>query len=252
MFNFSGTHKSFVGLYLVFIALCFLGCYDDIQIIGNVIPESVEEHQHAIEPEIDKFSKASVGIYTQRDLDRVNWADGGFGLVGKTKITYGADPSGGRTGWDGSKNMLVGRPSVLTIPIWIRDPERNCMRPSDYNEVEGFVRPLTVNIYDWKTGEPYRFHMPKWDGEPPEPIVKRLKNKHTNKDTCPRQWFYYATLPIYLKYVKTDDKTSKVLGLSAKDLGIDITFENGETLTWNVSEIYPELPPMPKFRLFED
>ena len=230
--------KTFRDLCLISLLICVFGCFDNIRIVEDMLPERN-----------DVFSKESVDIYTQADLNDVNWADGGFGIVGTTNIRYGSDPSGDGIGWDPNLNMHVGRPSVLIIPIWIVDPERNCMLKSDRTEVEGFVRPLTVNIYDWKTGEPYRFHMSKWDGQPPEPINKRLKNKHTNKDSCPRQWFYYATLPIYLKYVLTDDPTSKELGLSAEHLGIDITFDNGETLTWNLSEIYPGLPPMPPFRL---
>ena len=111
------------------------------------------------------------------------------------------------------------------------------------------MRPLTVNIYDWKTGEPTDFTCQSGTVNRQNPLTRDLRISIRTKIVARAKWFYYATLPIYLKYVLTDDPTSKELGLSAEHLGIDITFDNGETLTWNLSEIYPGLPPMPPFRL---
>ena len=235
--------KKFFVLILVAFLAVFLGCDDGLEVVDvlGIVDDVVSEQS-----EESAFGKNSVEFYSLDALSELQWA------FERIDIYFSSDPSGEPTGWDTVNQIRIGRPSVLVIPIWILDPERNCMLRSEFTENPEFIEPYQAEIFNWHTGEPYRFHKPRWDGQLPEPIIKKFRNVHTNKDTCPRKWFYMVTLPIYLKYVEGDDKTSKELGLTAEEIGIRIEFENGEKFTWNLSEIYPELPPMPPFRWFED
>ena len=174
----------------------------------------------------------------------------GEGDIGLFDFSY--DPTNNeQTGWDTRRNILIGRPTMMYVNLWIYDPKRKCMLENDFTRGDtDFVEPVRVAIFDWNTKEPYRFHSPKWEGEPPEPIVRHFQHVFQNKDRCPRHWFYFVRLPIYLKYVKGDEhlKDSKEFGLYIEDIGITIDFENGEQLTWNLAEVYPEIPPFPRFR----
>ena len=243
--------RTFTGLYLFLLVLCFLGCDETgsvLDVVDDVIFEPVDTEPVGVAepPETTSFGKHSVEFWTQDALEELIW---GFEKrAGDTRIHYSYEPNTGG-GWDTGEWILIGRPTVLVIPIWILDPERNCMLLREKTEVDGFIEPYQVEIFNWDTKEPYRFHQPRWEGQPPEPIIRKFQHKHTNKDICPRKWFYFARLPIYLKYVEGDDKTSKQVGITAEEIGITIEFENGEKLTWNLSEIYPEIPPMPPFKL---
>ncbi len=250
LFRFFKWTVAFIVILLFFIMLgCDQGMMNQADKI--LVPEVQEpEPEMEQEPEIVEVvdgRKSIVEFYDLDELSKLQWVH-----EKDIEINYGYDPSGEPFGWELDTGLLIGRPSMLTIPLWILDPERNCMLLHDKTEVDGFIEPHQAEIFNWHTGEPYRFHTSLWDGQPPEPIVRTFWNVHTNKDTCPRRWFYKAALPIYLKYVEGDDKTSKELGLASEDIGVSITFENGEKLTWNLSEIYPELPPFPPFRFAEE
>ena len=250
--------KAFTSLYLIFLVLCVFGCDEGMQIVDPVMPELMgeqkePEHVHEEPPAgyeqsaNPAINKNDIKFWTYEDLAKLQWA---FDTI---EITYGFDPSLGGFSWERDTGMLLTRPTTMTIPIRILDPERNCMLEwgdRHYTEVDGFIEPHKVEIFNWDTGEPYRFHSPLWDGQPPEPIRKKFRRKHTNKDSCPRKWFYYVGLPIYLKYVNETekDKNSRVVGITPEEMGIRIEFENGDKLTWNLAEIYPEFPLMPPFR----
>ena len=270
--------KTFRDLCLISLLICVFGCDEGMQIVDPVMPDLMglmgeqKEHEHdpvmpdlmgeqkeperihgeppvGYEPSANPaINKNDIKFWTYEDLAKLQWS------WDPIDIRYGGDPSGGPQSWDRDSGMLLTRPNMMTIPIRILDPERNCMLKwgeRQFTEVEGFIEPHKVEIFNWDTGEPFRFHMSRWDGEPPEPIHRRFQTRHTNKDSCPRKWFYYSGLPIYLKYVdETEaDKKSRVVGITPEEMGIRIEFENGDKLTWNLAEIYPEFPLMPPFRL---
>ena len=79
---------------------------------------------------------------------------------------------------------------------------------------------------------------------------------------CPDYYSYFARFTIYLKYVEkwvengekyADLPAGSVINepapITSEDIGITIEFENGERLTWQLSEIYPEteIPPPPSY-----
>lgn len=251
--------KKFFALILVAFFAVFMGCDENGLEVNNVVKvmdDVIDDNAPLEEPapeitliENTGFGKHSIAFWKEEELSKLPWVF----EVHNIGIRYAYDPSSKATaGWDTGDKILIGRPSMISIPLWILDPERNCMLRSEWTEVEGFIEPRKAEIFNWDTGEPYRFHSPRWEGQPPEPIIKNFKNVHTNRDICPRKWFYRVTLPIYFKYLPNDDKTSREVGITTKEIGVSIEFENGEKLTWNLSEIYPELPPMPPFKFIDE
>ena len=138
--------------------------------------------------------------------------------------------------WDVDTEKQITPYTAIAIPILIADPKRKCMLENDFtNGDTSFIEPVRAGLLDWHTGQPYTFHSPRWEGQPPPPMVRRFYHVHDGDDLCPRRWFYFARVVLYLKFVEGEIHT--------RDLGVSIDFENGETLTWNLSEIYPKLPP---------
>ena len=169
---------------------------------------------------------------------------GGFGTITidlDRTIHYSFDPSAGAITWTAAGKLLT-RPTAISIPIWIYDPKRKCISSNDFtNGDTSFIEPSNVMLFNWNTLEKYKFHSPKWEGKPAEPMIRQFyKVADSLDDLCPRDWFYFARPIIYLKYVDEKDKTSRRVGISTKDVGIIIEFENGDQLVWNLSEIYPE------------
>ncbi|MCY4570571.1 MAG: hypothetical protein OXD49_19965 [Candidatus Poribacteria bacterium] len=254
--------KKFFALILIAVFAVFIGCDETGNMLNPVlINELTNEEPISIEPagygpppvgyEVTLNAivrKEDVEIYNCEQINSLPFFEVQMG--GDVCITYGYDPSvdKGWNGWDTKNYIKIGRPTMMQIPIYIFDPERMCMLERDIVEIKDYIAPHRIEIFNWNTGEPFRFHSPLWDNQPPEPINRPFRKAHTNKDSCPRKWFYRASLPVYFKYIPNDDRTSKEVPITSREIGIRIEFENGDKLTWNLSEIYPELPPFPPFR----
>lgn len=231
--GFRGQKPTFPICVWTLLCLFFVGCNGDMPDVGSILQAT------AGETEVDRDSIAFVhgddlpqGVFWSRYVDPEAWG-----------IFYTGDPS--------LPIPIIGRSraTAIGIPIWIADPKRKCLSQNDFtNGLTSFIEPSKLSIFDWHTGEKYTYHSPRWEGQPPEPRVSSFRSiPDYFDDLCPRLWFYFSSATIYLKYVDEDDKTSRKVGISTKDVGVMIDFKNGESLVWNLSEIYAEFPLMPDF-----
>ena len=148
----------------------------------------------------------------------------------------------------------AGVPSTLFAALWLLDPETVCHIDDGLNDHftdnPRFFKPYSLTTFKWDTGEFFVSDKPLYKGDPPRPLAagfaSRGRGDGPDPGYCPLRFFYISVAIMPLDQL--DQLDLELETLTPDMIGISIELENGEVLTWQLSEIYDEIPPPPSKR----